>query len=569
MTRRVWQRGAAAIFLSMVAVMVGCARPPAQEGMASPGLDPGAVRAPLRAPNSAIQEAYGRIPLHFEESRDAHVRFVARGRGYALGLTRQEIVLRVHDETVRLTMLGARPDVGPEAFDALPGRANHLVGRDPSRWRTDVKTFAKVRYPEIYPGIDLVLYGNQRELEYDFVLAPGADPSRVRLRVDGATAVSLSPDGDVRITTSRGTIIQRKPFIYQEVDGAHVPVDGRYVVRGREIGVRVARYDRTRPLVIDPVLSYATLIGGSAGEIGYYVAADGTGNAYVVGSTESFDFPTKNPADPTNTAGSPQSNELFVAKFDPTGSTLVYATYLGGRWIELPGGIAVDASGSAVVGGVTQSDDFPIVNAYQSTSLADAPPEAWVGFLTKLNPAGNGFVYSTYLGSKTLHASGDMACAYTSIEGVALDATGAAWVAGTTRDPNFPVTPGAMQTTKSNDCNDAGFVTRFAPNGQSLLASTFVQGAASRSRAWPSIRRTTPTSSGARLPGRRHRSRSPPISHPAAVRRRGSGCSSSTRPRTTCRPPGSATRSTRSRWTRRGRRTSRGSSRPPVRHSRP
>ena len=212
--------------------------------------------------------------------------------------------------------------------EELPGKINYLIGKDPSKWRTGVATYAKVRYEQVYPGIDLVYYGNQRQLEYDFVVGPGADPARIRLRLAGARKMYVDGKGQLVVQTAGGAVRWNKPEIYQEVDGQRRSVKGKYVLRrGHELGFEVAAYDTARPLIIDPTLVYSTYLGGSGDDDGDGIAVDTSGNAYITGFTNSTNFPT--------TAGAFQTtsvaySDAFVTKLNPTGTGLVYSTYLGG-----------------------------------------------------------------------------------------------------------------------------------------------------------------------------------------------------------------------------------------------
>src|SRR3989475_1125296 len=232
------------------------------------------------ATEARVSEAYGKLPLHFEANRgQTHedVRFLARGPGYSLYLTAGEAVLvltkpnpdtkrdahstpeRLNTQArgtpvvVRMSLVGAAPKLPVSGLEELPGKANYFIGNDPAKWRTNVPTYAKVHYRELYPGIDLVYYGNQRQLEYDFIVRPGADPSRIALRFQGADRLDVDAQGDLVVHTAAGAIRQRSPVIYQEVGGQRVDIPGGYVLKdGQRVGFEVATYDRGRPLVIDP-----------------------------------------------------------------------------------------------------------------------------------------------------------------------------------------------------------------------------------------------------------------------------------------------------------------------------
>src|SRR5213596_1682462 len=387
-----------------------------------------------------VSEAYGKLPLYFEANKgqtDEQVRFLARGSRSTLFLTPSEAVLvfthrEVSRTVLRMTFIGANPEPSVVGAEELPGKANYFIGSDPANWRTDVPTYAKVRYKNVYPGIDLIYYGNQRQLEYDFVVSPGADPRRIRLGFHGADKLEVDAQGDLVLHTATGVIRQRKPVVYQEVEGTRREIAGGYVLEGaRRVGFRVTAYDARRPLVIDPALFYSTYLGGSDSDEGFAIAVDTAGNAYVTGLTFSKNFPTTPGAfqpTPDPLAG----NNAFVTKLNPTGSALVYSTYLGGNNDDQGLGIAVDAAGNAYVAGQTGSSTFPTTpgafQRFESGGLND--PDA---FVTKLNPLGSALVYSTYLGGGSRdHATG-----------IALDAAGNAYVTGNTSSVQFPTTPGA------------------------------------------------------------------------------------------------------------------------------
>ena len=318
----------------------------------------------------------------------------------------------------------------------LLGRVNYFIGNDPGKWRTNVPVYARVDYQEVYPGVDLMYYGNQRRLEYDFIVAPGADPGAIRLELDGAEELELGRRGDLIVRVTGGEVRLNKPLVYQEVEGARHEVSGAYQLRGgNQIGFEIGPYDPSRPLVIDPILVYSTYLGGSFGEAGAGIAVDSSGNAYVAGSTDSVDFPTVNPL-----ATGAANSDVFVAKFDATGA-LVYSTYLGGSDSEGASSIAVDSSGSAYVTGMAKSTDFPTANPLLPAlgrGSNDDDPDA---FVTKLNADGSALVYSTYLGGG--HRDEGF--------GIAVDASGNAYITGFTRSTDFPTTPGAFDRSCGTD----------------------------------------------------------------------------------------------------------------------
>ena len=442
-------------------------------GTVPPSVTPAKSDAPRHV---RVNAAYGKLPLYFEANKgqtDEQVRFLARGSRSTLFLTPSEAVLvfthrEVSRTVLRMTFIGANPEPSVVGAEELPGKANYFIGSDPANWRTDVPTYAKVRYKNVYPGIDLIYYGNQRQLEYDFVVSPGADPKRIRLGFQGADKLEVDAQGDLVLHTATGVIRQRKPVIYQEVEGARREIAGGYVLEGaRRVGFRVTAYDAHRPLVIDPALFYSTYLGGSDSDEGFAIAVDTAGTAYVTGGTFSIDFPTTQGAFQTTLVGF--HGVAFVTKLNSTGSGLVYSTYLGGAIADRGQAIAVDIAGNAYVTGLTFSKDFPTTPvAFQSTPNLLAGNNA---FVTKLNPLGSALVYSTYLGGISRdHATG-----------IAVDAAGNAYVTGNTSSVQFPTTPGAYQTTfgGSNDVliyqGDA-FVVKLDPTGSALIYSTFLGG---------------------------------------------------------------------------------------------
>src|SRR5947208_3129780 len=263
------------------------------------------------APEARVSETYGKLPLHFEANRgQTHedVRFLARGAGYSLYLTADEAVLvltrpnpdatqpRGRPVVVRMSLVGAAPKPLVSGLDELPGKANYLIG-NPAKWQTNVPTYAKVHYREVYPGIDLVYYGNQRQLEYDFVVAPGADPNRIVLGFQGAERLEINAEGELVLHAAGEVIRQRVPVIYQEINGVRTKLEGRYVLKdAHRVGFQVAAYDPSRPLVIDPTLVYSTYLGGSGGDVGHGIAVDAAGAAYVTGRTGGADGTGGDPA---------------------------------------------------------------------------------------------------------------------------------------------------------------------------------------------------------------------------------------------------------------------------------
>ena len=560
------------------------------------------------------------VPLSFEPNRgqtDPQVKFLSRGRGYTLFLTATEAVvsLRRYGEpgartaysettarpsgatveprrsaarkwqsaTVRMQLVGANATAHITGESELPGEVNYVRGRDPQASIAGIPTYARVRYEDVYPGVDLVYYDNGRQLEYDFVVAAGADPESIRLRFTGAERLAISDAGELVVHTAVGELRQPPPVIHQLVDGIRRVIAGGYVLAGdRDVSFRLGGYDRSRPLTIDPVLAYSTFFGGGTDEIGWDIAVDAGGNAYVVGARPSVRFPEwpdydafvakfsaggallwvtdvgdicddegrglavdamgnayltgqlgncypfpelqagafvakLNPSggasyvfpfsDPysgsdlgqavavdsagntyitgiTSSATFPTTpgafqqqfaggiGDGFVVKADAAGTTLLYATYLGGTAYESFNDIAVDSGGRAYVTGSTDSRDFPITpNALQPDHPGWHPGNR-SGFVSKLNASGSALVYSTFLGG----SDDDIA------QGIAVDAGGNAYVTGVVESIDFPTTPGAFQPVPPGDrfcyytfCTDA-FVTKINASGTALVYSTYLGG---------------------------------------------------------------------------------------------
>ena len=475
MHRRGWPVWSAIFVLLVSMFLLSACTVPQPGGSALRATEPG---APSRG---QLLEAYGRVPLHFEENQgqaDGSLRFIARSEGGLVGLARQGLTLSADDDTVHLALAGAASAPRMEALDALPGRMHYYLGSDARQWRTDVPTYARVRYAGVYPGVDVLVYGNQRRLEYDFVVAPGADPDRIRVRVEGADSVALDPAGDLKIRRGDLTIVQHAPVVYQERDGRRAPVAGRYVLRGRDVTFALGPYDRTRPLVIDPVVAFSTRIGQGSGRA---IAVDSAGNVYVAGvSTGSSAYPQVNAAFGPAHCCFP---DIVVSKLSPNGASLIYSTYLGVFGHDTVHGIAVDGGGNAwVVGqsGPMGAFGFPTTpNALSAT--APGGSDSTAGVLAKFSPTGS-LLYGTYLSGTSVGASGlpSGACFQTSANGIALDPAGNAYVVGATSTMNFPTTPGAYLSARAagpqgDYCHgdSAGWAAKFTPGG-SLVYSTYL-----------------------------------------------------------------------------------------------
>ncbi|MGD0629306.1 MAG: chitobiase/beta-hexosaminidase C-terminal domain-containing protein [Terracidiphilus sp.] len=452
---------------------------------------------------------YGNLPLSFEANAgqtDARVKFFSRGSGYGLYLTSDEAVLALNghpctagasalasqtgkksdeagcaNDSAVVTMRLARRANGsssPAGEESLPGTANYFVGSDPAAWRSGVPTYAKVRYSNVYPGVDLLYYGNQRQLEYDFWVAPHADPKAIRLQFSGVTKLKLDSDGDLIVSAKNGDIAFRRPVIYQERDGHRNLIAGRFTLgRRHTVTFALNDYDHSRPLIIDPVLAYSTYLGGSGdnGDAAFAIAVDSAGDAYVTGMTDSVNFPlTSGSYQESNKGAANSTFNAFVTKLNATGTALVYSTYLGGSANTQALALAVDGSGSAYVTGTTSATDFPTTSgAYQTASLANAT--GYTAFVTKLNATGTALVYSTYLGG-----GGNGSGTGDSGNALAVDSSGNVYVAGSTSSANFPATSGAYQTVNKDQANNqqSAFVTKLNASGSALIYSSFLGGSA-------------------------------------------------------------------------------------------
>jgi hypothetical protein len=475
------------------------AAPAAGEGPAAGGL-----REPDEATQKRVAAALGKLPLDFVANAgqaDERVKFFSRGSGYGLYLTPDEAVMvltrtagrreggrpkgaapagtrRKESSVVRMKLLGADGRARVSGQEELPGKSNYFIGNDPKKWRTDVARYRKVRYEAVYPGVDMVYHGDREQLEYDFIVAPHTDPRRIKLKFDGATRIRLDRNGDLLLFSKTGVMRQHRPEVYQDSDGGRVAVEGEYVLGGGGVvSFRLGAYDPARPLVIDPRLSYSTYLGGSGLDEAYAMALDPSNNIYIAGVTDSTDLPLANPfqsvkRDGTNAVG---YAEVFASKLDATGQSLVYSTYLGGAGVDRVEDIAVDSAGHLHLTGSTGSADFPVANAYQSTLRAGASDV----FLTKLSPAGNSLVYSTFFGGTSPQwLPGN----YLEVgRALAIDPAGNAYLTGLTDSTQFPVVqpikatltpdPTADPNSPTNDL----FLAKFNPAGTPTF-STYLGG---------------------------------------------------------------------------------------------
>jgi hypothetical protein len=346
---------------------------------------------------------------------------------------------------------GARPDAALSAGERLPGHVNYILGRDPASWKTNIPTFSRVTSQGVYPGVDVTYYGNGKQLEYDFVVQPGADPGAIRLSLTGADRLLVDARGDLLIRTAAGVVRQERPIAYQEIDGRREPVSAAYELDGQSVAFQLGQFDAEHPLVIDPLMNFSTYLGGSGDDLGTGAAVDQSGNVYVVGTTSSANFPTVAPA----LGGRQGTQDAFVTKLNAAGNAVLYSTYLGGAAEDSGQGIAVSSDGVATVTGDTASANFPRFSAAQSTfgGITDA-------FVTRLNADGQP-VYSTYLGGSDADVG----------NGIAVDEGGNAYVSGVTSSPSMPGTAANVLSGPSD-----AFVTKLSTDGSTVSYTRYLGG---------------------------------------------------------------------------------------------
>ncbi len=431
------------------------------------------------------------MPLSFEQNQGqagSGAQYLAHGAQYAIGLGERGAALAFGADLIRLEVLGARASE-PRAEQPLPGVVNYLIGNDPAQWRTGVRTFARVRYAGVYPGVDLVYYGTQGRLEYDFAVAPGASAAPIRLAFAGAEVVHVDARGDLEVSGNAHQMVFERPVAYQLTDGRRTAVAARYQLSGATVRFRLGAYDHSKPLIIDPVLSYFSYLGGSGYDIagiappsgsssyfsGQTAATDSAGDLYVTGYTNSTDFPTQAAFAPPPAKANPNGGQswAFVTKFAPDAKTLIFSTYLGGTGgNDRAASIAVDSHGNAFVVGSAGSHDFPVTSgAYQTVcnpvfsgpnvEVPNCDAGGSAAFVSKLGPTG-ALLYSTFLSGTNTN---------TYALAVAVDKTGRAYVAGQTYPGSvvpagtsgfpqaipFPTTPGAALVTPPFSTGVAGY----------------------------------------------------------------------------------------------------------------
>lgn len=439
-------------------------------------------RFPWQAPLSTAPDAQalGRIPLFFEENQGQlhrDVKYLSHGAGYTLFLTANEAVFQLANQNgrpektvLRTRLLDANPHASTQGEIPQPGRSNYFIGNQPKDWHTNIPNYGKVRYQSVYPGVDLVYYGNQGQLEYDFIVQPGANPNLIRMRYEGAKTLHLDAQGNLQANTASGAVTQFKPVVYQDIGGLRHPVDSRFVIAKNDVSFELGAYDTQHPLVIDPVLVYSTFLGGDATHSLNRIVVDTAGNAYIAGFTGSTTYPQANPL-PGSVAPGSESATAMISKLSANGSQLLYSTYLGGTGISSALALGLVPDGSVYIAGNTTSTDFPTVNAFQATNKNSKSS----AFLTRLDPSGQSIAFSTYLSGSdytpTDKGSPDL------IRTLAVRTDGGVVVAGQTGGKDFPTTAGALAETQDTSSKFSGFISSFSATG-SLQYSTYLGGSA-------------------------------------------------------------------------------------------
>ena len=434
---------------------------------------------------TAVSEHFGKVPLAFEPNQgqtDSRVKFLTRRGRFSAFLTEDGAVVSLqqpdasdagkpqhHNVSFRRTavrmseskpavfqmkLVGANKSPPIEGVYELPGKTNYFVGSDPKKWHTNVPNYRKVRYQDVYKGVDLYFYGHEQQLEYDFVVAPGGDPSAIQLSFEGTTSLRINEEGHLVLNLGAEEVSFHRPMVYQPGAGAEAnasALESRFVIDGEDhVSFSVPRFDPTKPLIIDPVLTYATYLGGDRDDVAIAIAADSGGNSYIAGYTFSTNFPVTPSAFETTEPGSPI---VFITKVNATGTGLVYSTYLGGSSGSEVTGMVLDGLGNTYLTGSAGSD-FPIMpGAYLSSPSRT--------FVAKLNPSGSALVYSTFFPSQTA--------------GIAIDSSGNVYLTGPSGGgsyPMAPVTPGAFQ----NTCNGCAYLTKLNSTGTALVYSTLLGG---------------------------------------------------------------------------------------------
>lgn len=462
-------------------------------GQLNPFTKNGIQHAANVTPN--LHSQYGKLPLFFEKNEGqvhSEVKYLSRGAGYTLYLTADEAVFQLAqpkenakvNNVLRARLLGANRSAKTVGEKEQPGRSNYFVGNDSSQWHSNIANYGRVRYEAVYPGIDLVYYGNQGQLEYDFVVKPGSNPDAIRLAYGGTTSLYLDEEGNLIAETEAGSVKQFKPVAYQHINGQRQAVESRFVLAQNSVSFQLGDYDHQHELVIDPVLVYSTFLGGGVNHSLSSIAVDNAGNAYIAGITTSTNYPQKNAL--SNSVLPSDSNSMaIISKLSANGSELLYSTYLGGTIAygddcipacsdsSLNGALtlAVSPDGSAYVGGLTNTTNFPTLNAVQ----ADNNNPKGSSFVSKLSASGQALVFSTYLGGGE-YANGGSTDAISALTLRSATIDNGIIAVGQTGGKNFPTTTGAHLETLDTHNFPAGFATALDENGARVF-STYIGGA--------------------------------------------------------------------------------------------
>ena len=504
---RFWMVVTAGSLILAIAVSTGPAVAQASSGWGTAEVLSG-VAASEPQTRLRVANTYEKLPLSFEVNRgqtNPQVKFVARGAGYALFLTNGEAVLAMatekrgnetspalHRSVARMTLLGANSKAVVSGMDELPGKNNYFIGNDPSKWRTDVPNYARVKFQNIYPGVDLIYYGNQAQLEYDFLVAPGTDPKSIIWKVESSlipadkkhlrdAPLKIDHDGNLLVGLNGEEIRFQKPIAYQDITvtspqsktGSRKFIEAHYVLRSKnQVGIRLSTYDAALPLVIDPVVWYSSYLGGSSSDQASGIAVDGAGNVYLAGYTQSLDFPKVNQTSGACQAGCDSGNDDgFVTKISASGKIIEYSSYLGGSGGDSVSSIAVDGSGNAYLTGGGNSSDFPRVHQISGACRGGCGNgSSNDAFVTKINAAGNALVYSSLIGGSGDEDDGGFA-------GIAVDSSGNAYITGNTVSTDFPRVsqiPGACLGSCGTASAQDVFVTKINPSGTALVYSSYV-----------------------------------------------------------------------------------------------
>jgi Beta-propeller repeat/Cep192 domain 4 len=496
-------------------VALGLAVTPTRSEPRHPGKRHAAHDSDNAASSAAVGNQYGKVPLSFEPNvgqSDVSVQYIARGNGYSLFLSskgtafllkadssaRRQDIKKFSPEpshfergsSLRLQFPNSDPKALMTPFEEQIGKINYLIGNDPKSWHVNIPTYAKVKQRNLYPGVDVVYYGTQQRLEYDFVVSPGANPRMIELAFSDADKVRLDENGNLVASVAAGDVSMRKPVAYQQDSkGQRQLVAANYVLRGKHAAISVDSYDLKRELIIDPILEYSTYLGGSNIDGGNAIAVAQDKTAFIAGGTFSTNFPTAHPLQPNHGGPDDFSRDAFVAKLSADGSTLLYATYLGGGNEDVANGIAIDTFGNAYVAGTTLSGDFPVTPGSANTLCGGDGKcgSTWNGkglivsngFVAKLNPAGSQLIYSTFIGEYE----------NVRVQAIAVDQDEIAYVAGQTGPnlpvtvpvppdtqppPPFPITASAFQQAIGGD--DDAFVAKISASGSTILYSSYLGG---------------------------------------------------------------------------------------------